>query len=106
MKKISILGSTGSIGTQSLEVIKKHKNDFEVIALSAHKNISLACEQLKIFKPRYFCISSQSDVAHMRTVIKSEGLTTKLLFDHEGLLEIANLKQDLLIVAIFVKILC
>ena len=101
MKKISILGSTGSIGTQTLEVIKKHKKNFEVVALSAHKNTNLACQQLKEFKPKYFCISRQSNVELIKSTIKNTGLQTKLLFDHEGLIEIAQLKQDLLIVAIF-----
>ena len=52
-KKISILGSTGSIGRQALEVIEKLEDKFEIIALTAGSNINLLNEQIKKFKPRY-----------------------------------------------------
>ena len=52
-KKISILGSTGSIGRQALEVIEKLEDKFEIIALAAGNNIELLNEQIRRFKPRY-----------------------------------------------------
>ena len=52
-RKISILGSTGSIGRQALEVIEKLEDKFEIIALSAGGNIDLLNEQIKKFKPKY-----------------------------------------------------
>lgn len=52
-KKISILGSTGSIGRQALEVIEKLQDKFEIIALTAGSNIELLNEQIKKFKPKY-----------------------------------------------------
>ena len=55
MKKIAILGSTGSIGTQSLDVVRKY--GINVVALSAHKNVKLLEEQIKEFKPEYICIT-------------------------------------------------
>ncbi len=60
MKKISILGSTGSIGTQALEVIRQHPDQFEVIALSAHRNIKLLIEQINEFHPDTVCISDST----------------------------------------------
>ena len=55
-KKISILGSTGSIGTQALEVIEKLQDKFEIIALTAGNNVDLLNEQIAKFKPKYaFC---------------------------------------------------
>ena len=50
-RKISILGSTGSIGTQALEVIEKLSDEFEIIALSAGSNAELLKEQVQRFKP-------------------------------------------------------
>ena len=50
MKKIIILGSTGSIGKQTLEIIKKDKNKFKILLLSTDKNINLISKQVKIFK--------------------------------------------------------
>ena len=55
-KKISILGSTGSIGISTLKVIDKKKNKFKIILLSSNKNYSLICKQIKMYKPKYFLI--------------------------------------------------
>ncbi|MDU7905447.1 MAG: 1-deoxy-D-xylulose-5-phosphate reductoisomerase, partial [Peptostreptococcaceae bacterium] len=53
MKRISILGSTGSIGTQTLDVVRKNKYKFEVVAISANRSIHLLLEQINEFKPKY-----------------------------------------------------
>ena len=57
-RKISILGSTGSIGRQALEVIEKLEDKFEIVALSAGNNIDLLNEQIRKFKPKYACASN------------------------------------------------
>ena len=59
-RKISILGSTGSIGRQALEVIERLEDKFEVIALTAGSNIELLNEQIKRFKPKYACASNSN----------------------------------------------
>ena len=69
MKKISILGSTGSVGTQSLEVIQNLKK-FEVVALSAGKNINLLESQIREFDPRFVCISDESDAEDLSKKFK------------------------------------
>ena len=51
MKKISILGSTGLIGTQTLDVVRKNKDKFEVVAISANSSIDLLLEQILEFNP-------------------------------------------------------
>ena len=58
-KRIAILGSTGSIGTQALEVIDKLKDKFEVIALTAGNNIKLITEQIKKYSPKYVVIQNE-----------------------------------------------
>ena len=50
-KQIAILGSTGSIGTQALEVISEYPESFEVYALTAHRNVELLIEQANIYMP-------------------------------------------------------
>ena len=55
-KKISILGSTGSIGLSALSIIEKEKNKFKPYIFSANKNYSLICKQIKKFKPVFFVI--------------------------------------------------
>lgn len=62
MKKISILGSTGSVGTQCLEIISEFKNQFEIISLTAGKNEELLGDQIKKFKPKYYL--SDTNVNH------------------------------------------
>ena len=57
VKKISILGSTGSIGANTFQIIDKQKKDFKIILLSADKNFSLICKQIKKYKPKYFVIN-------------------------------------------------
>ena len=58
-KKITILGSTGSIGTQALQVLEKLGGKFEVVALSAGHNIPLLSEQIEKFHPKKVCVGSQ-----------------------------------------------
>ena len=59
-KKISILGSTGSIGLTTLKIIDKKKNFFKPLyLLSANKNYKLICKQIKKYKPKYFLINDK-----------------------------------------------
>ena len=60
MKKISILGSTGSVGTQCLDIISEFKDQFEVISLTASKNEDKLKEQLRTFKPKYYLSDSET----------------------------------------------
>ena len=57
-KKICILGSTGSIGKSTLEIISKNRNDFDVILLSGNSNFKLLISQAKKFKPKYIYSSN------------------------------------------------
>ena len=70
MKKISILGSTGSVGTQSLDVVRNLKK-FEVVALSAWKNINLLESQIRKFNPKFVCISDKSDAEFLSEKFKN-----------------------------------
>ena len=56
-KKIAILGSTGSIGKQTLEIIKNNKNNFDIILLSTNENVKEISKQVKVFKPKNLIIS-------------------------------------------------
>ena len=61
MKRISILGSTGSIGTQALEVIADNRDKFTVAALSCARSIELLCAQIEEFKPQAVCVDREED---------------------------------------------
>ena len=62
MKNISILGSTGSIGTQTLEIVRQFPNEFKVVGLTANKNSELLLKQIKEFKPKAIAIMDKSKV--------------------------------------------
>lgn len=92
--KISILGSTGSIGTQALEVIEKLQDKFEIIALAGGSNTELLTQQALKFKPKYICANKE---------IKIDGIKT--LYSSEGLEEIcSNKENDIILVAVSGKI--
>ena len=60
MKKLAILGSTGSIGTQTLEVVREHPERFEVYAICAHRSVDKLVEQARDFRPEVVCIADES----------------------------------------------
>lgn len=95
-KKISILGSTGSIGRQALEVIEKLGDRFEIVSLSAGGNIDLLNEQIAKYKPESVCVSSNPE-----KVIGCD----KVFAGSEGLEEIcSNTENDIILVAVSGKI--
>jgi 1-deoxy-D-xylulose-5-phosphate reductoisomerase len=77
MKHISILGSTGSIGTQTLDVIRKFPGNFKVVALSGHKNVNLLIEQIREFKPDLVHVSDKNNLEDLQNAIKTS--STKLI---------------------------
>lgn len=66
MKRITIIGSTGSIGTQTLDIIRKRTAEFKIIALSAGNNFTLLVDQIKEFKPQYVSIANQAKVSELQ----------------------------------------
>jgi len=66
MKRIAILGSTGSIGVQALDVVSRHPDRFEVVALVAHRNAARLAEQVRAFRPRYVGLADAQATAELR----------------------------------------
>lgn len=98
MKKITILGSTGSIGTQTLEVVRAN-GDLQVTALSAGSNISMLEEQIREFKPIYAVVYEEEKAKELKIKVADTGV--KVLSGMEGLLTIASMKEsDILVTAI------
>ncbi|CAH1193525.1 1-deoxy-D-xylulose 5-phosphate reductoisomerase [Paenibacillus auburnensis] len=86
MKKISILGSTGSIGTQTLDVVAMHPEAFEVDGLAAGSNTALLLEQVHRFQPRRVSVSTKQLADDIRSSLPSG---VELYYGSEGLVEIA-----------------
>ena len=88
MKKISILGSTGSIGVNALNVVDNQRDDFNVIGLSAYKNSKLLVEQVKKYEPEFVSIVD-AEAAH-RLEQELGTFDVKILKGREGLLELSS----------------
>ena len=98
MKKIAILGSTGSIGTQTLEVVRENK-DIEVLGLAAGNNIKLLEAQIREFRPRVAAVWSDEKAKELRENVKD--LDVKVVSGMDGLIEVSVLEQsEILVTAI------
>ncbi len=100
MKKISVLGSTGSIGTQTLEVVRQNKDKLEVFALSAGTNVDLIEKQIREFGPKIAAMGDEKAAEELRGRI-SDLSGVKVLAGMDGLLEMASDPgYDILVTAI------
>lgn len=98
MKKIAILGSTGSIGTQTLEIVRQNE-DLEVVALSAYGNIELLEQQIREFKPQTAVVWAENKAMDLRQRVSD--MEVEVLTGMEGLLEIATMPSaDVLLTAV------
>ena len=86
MKNIGILGSTGSIGTQALDVISNHKDKFNVKFLAANNNVDFLIKQCKQYNPDYVCIYNESKYKYL----KKNSSVPKILCGNEGLIELCE----------------
>ena len=101
MKTISILGSTGSIGTQTLDVVRTNQ-DIKVEALAAGRNISLLLEQIKEFHPRLVCVYEPEKAKELEEIIKKEQLQVEVTTGMDGLLACATVSGAEIVVTAFV----
>lgn len=99
MKRITVLGSTGSIGTQTLEVCEAYPEELEVVALAAGKNITLLEQQIRKFNVRLAAVWDEGDATVLRKNISD--LKTEVLSGMEGLIAISTLSDiDMVVTAI------
>lgn len=97
MKNITILGSTGSIGTNALEVIRGLSSEFSVLALSGNKNVELIIEQIKEFKPKYVSIGCKDGLEKLKNMFSD----VTFFYGDEGLKILGALDEtDILLTAV------
>ena len=101
MKHISILGSTGSIGTQTLDVVRTNQ-DIQVEALAAGRNINLLFEQIKEFQPKLVCVYDAEKAKELEYILKKENLNITVMTGMEGLLACATIAEAEIVVTAFV----
>ncbi|WP_242308556.1 1-deoxy-D-xylulose-5-phosphate reductoisomerase [Bacillus cereus group sp. BfR-BA-01524] len=85
MKNISLLGASGSIGTQTLDVLRSHPDQFRLVAFSVGKNIDYAVKVIQEFSPQIVSVQREEDVLKLQAVSGN----TKIVYGSEGLLEVA-----------------
>ena len=90
MKKISILGSTGSIGTQTLDIVTDHPDKFQVVGLATGNNIQLLSEQIRQFRPQIVAINNESQLEDLKSLISDLDYTPIILAGNEGVIEVAR----------------
>jgi 1-deoxy-D-xylulose-5-phosphate reductoisomerase len=100
MKKVAILGSTGSIGISALDVIENNPGRFQVVALAAGKNIKLLRKQIEKYRPRIVAVSDEKDAVLLRKYFP-EKKKIRIVSRLEGLQEVASYeKTDIVVSAI------
>ena len=90
MKEISILGSTGSIGTQTLDIVAHHPEQFRVVGLAAGRNISLLAEQIRQFQPEIVATSYPEKLSELTEAIADLPNPPQILAGTEGVAEVAR----------------
>ena len=93
MKKIAILGSTGSIGTQSLDVIRRFPDKFKVVSMTCGKNTELFRKQLKEFRPLVAVTADRDDAEALERELSPELADTRFAWGEEGLIAAATLAE-------------
>lgn len=100
MKNITILGSTGSIGVSTLEIVAAHPDRFRVVAMTAGKNLELFVHQVKQFVPRIAAVADPEDVPRLKELCS--GLDVTILGGVEGLIAAATADETEMVVAAIV----
>lgn len=100
MKSIVILGSTGSIGTNTLDIVERFPDEFRVVGLTAGNNDEMLAEQIRRFRPQ--AVAMSTDAAAVRLRERCSGLPTEIVSGQEGLARVASLPDAELVVSAIV----
>jgi 1-deoxy-D-xylulose-5-phosphate reductoisomerase len=99
---ITVLGSTGSIGRNTLDVIAQHPDRFEVVALTAHRNTALLAEQCSRHGARFAVVSDPSIAAELDDALRARGATAQVLAGEDALEQVAGLPETEVVMAAIV----
>src|SRR5215831_8582382 len=89
LQRVAILGATGTIGVNTLDVIGRHPNRFSVFALTAHSHNELLFEQCQRFSPRYAVLTDANAADKLRRNVRAAGLETEVLEGSEAIEAVA-----------------
>ena len=91
MKKISLLGSTGSIGVNTLDVVERNPESFQILAMSAGSNVDLFAEQIRKFKPRVVALFDTQKISTLKEQVVD--LDVEILSGEEGIFDVATISE-------------
>jgi 1-deoxy-D-xylulose-5-phosphate reductoisomerase len=101
LKKIAVLGSTGSIGVSTLEIVEAFPDRYQVVALTAGNNIDLLQKQIETFCPRIVSVISEREAEKLTLRLKGKGIEVQICCGVEGMIRCATiLESDIAVVAI------
>ena len=87
---LTILGSTGSIGESTLDVVSRHPEKFRVFALAGHRQVDKLAAQCKQFRPEYAVVGDADHAAELEKKLKQEGIDTQVLYGSQALIDVAS----------------
>lgn len=87
---LTILGSTGSIGESTLDVVSRHPEKFRVFALAGHRQVDKLAAQCKQFLPEYAVVGDAGHAAELEKKLKQEGISTRVLYGSQALIDVAS----------------
>lgn len=87
---LTILGSTGSIGESTLDVVSRHPEKFRVFALAGHKQVEKLAAQCRTFRPEYAVVADAGHAARLEALLKRDGTATQVLHGAQALVDVAS----------------
>ena len=87
---LTILGSTGSIGESTLDVVSRHPEKFRVFALAGHKQVEKLAAQCRTFRPEYAVVADAEHAARLEALLKRDGTATQVLHGAQALVDVAS----------------
>jgi 1-deoxy-D-xylulose-5-phosphate reductoisomerase len=90
---VAVLGSTGSIGVSTLDVLARHTERFQVIALAAHRNVEALADQCRRFRPSFAVMADESAAHQLKEIVTAEKLTTQVLGGQQAIIDVAALSE-------------
>ena len=87
---LTILGSTGSIGESTLDVVSRHPEKFRVFALTGHKQVEKLAAQCRTFRPEYAVVADAEHAARLEALLKRDGTATQVLHGAQALVDVAS----------------
>ncbi|MFZ1100683.1 MAG: 1-deoxy-D-xylulose-5-phosphate reductoisomerase, partial [Steroidobacteraceae bacterium] len=90
---VAVLGSTGSVGESTLDVLARHRERFRLVAIAAHHNVTKLAEQIRTWQPPYAALADESAARELATLLGTTAPHTRVLAGAGALEEIATLRE-------------